>query len=241
MKVYAQETVNLDANLKIEKAGNITIFDVSPVQIIMYAKIGDSKTITSQIPPTDYTFIIKNKGDTTLNLAIKPQGDYADWVSLEEVLFDIWQNETLDVVVEPGDEKRVRLKINVPYTATLRFYYIPIVLEDLNSKSKLSAELVVHVYEEVADFPIYLYNKLYYPAVRFEELPDGKWVDWDGQHLRITATETLEIPFAAKLLFLIVVIYLLTKVTAKPKEKIKHKWMMDLLVIGVSMILMLVW
>lgn len=215
-------------------------FEISPTQIIMYAKPGDSKIIVSQIPPTDYTFIVKNTGDAVIKFWVRPQGDYAGWI----------ENITNATLIAPGNTSKILLRIEVPVTATLRDYSIPIIMEDEESGVKKSVEVIVKVYGEIADFPIILYHKLYYPSFKFGPLDENRWtsvmgysipIRWTGSYLMVNAFEVVELPFVAKISFLLISIYILAKTTFKYRKKFKHKWILEGVIVVVPLSLMFVW
>jgi len=214
-------------------------FVVSPTQIVMYAKPGDNRTILSQIPPTDYTYIIKNSGDNVTSIVVESQGKYSGWLKLISIYINGSWKENVSLIVNPGEEVKIKLLLTIPVSAELKDYTIPVVFTDTISGSKISTEIVIKIFGEWTDFPIYFYNKLYYPAVRFE--PMINLVDWDGEYLNFNAENVLEIPFLLKIIFLITTIYLLTKLTLKYKMKVKHKWIVELMVVLIPTLLMFVW
>jgi hypothetical protein len=215
-------------------------FDVTPVQITKYAKPGENTTLFSELPRTNYTFRVRNSGDSQLSIVAVPQGDYADWIIAPDTA----------VVVQPGQDADVVLRLQVPLAATFKDYVIPVIIEDEITGGKRSVEIIVKVFGEFGDLPVYLYNKLYYPAVRFEPLADGEGTlfmerelpfRWTGDYLYIGAPETFEAPFVLKISFFLAGLYVLSKAIVRYKRKFKYKWIPEIVTVGVPLILLFVW
>ena len=66
------------------------------------------------------------------------------------------------------------------------------------------AEVIVKVYGEIQDFPVYMYAKLYFPSIKFAPLDEQGWTKvfnyslpftWTGEYLLINAFEVVELLF----------------------------------------------